>query len=99
MLGAMGGMLHALLDVTIVYPVSTPSLWDLCCGRIGRVVVHVSERKIEHWISEGNYSDDEAFRGRFQRWLEGVWTEKDERIRAILGEPDSSPRRRDSAVS
>ena len=98
-LGSMGGMLHALLDVTIVYPVSTPSLWDLCCGRMSRVVVHVSERKIEHWISEGNYSDDEAFRGRFQRWLEGVWKEKDERIRAIKGEPDSSPRTRDSAVS
>lgn len=98
-LGAMGGMLHALLDVTIVYDGGTPSLWDLCCGRVSRVVVHVSERKIARWIAEGDYSDDAAYRDRFNQWLGSVWAEKDERIRAIRGEPDLSPRTPDSAVS
>ena len=91
-------MLHALLDVTIVYDGGTPRLWDLCCGRVSRVVVHVSERKIAHWIAEGDYPDDEAFRDRFKQWLGSVWAEKDERISAIMGEPDLSPCTRDSAV-
>ena len=34
-LSAMGGMLHAMLDVTIAYRGRPPSLWDLCCGRRG----------------------------------------------------------------
>ncbi len=91
-LGAMGGLLNSLLDVAIVYDGATPSLWDLCCGRVDRVVVHVSERKIEHWISEGDYSADTAFRDRFQEWLTGVWSEKDELITAIRGKQESSPR-------
>jgi 1-acyl-sn-glycerol-3-phosphate acyltransferase len=40
-LSAMGDVMHAMLDVTIVYAGSTPSLWDLCCGRLRKVVVDV----------------------------------------------------------
>ena len=31
-LSAMGGMLHSVLDVTVAYSESSPTLWDLCCG-------------------------------------------------------------------
>jgi 1-acyl-sn-glycerol-3-phosphate acyltransferase len=76
-LSAMGGILHAMLDVTIAYRPGTPTLWDLCCGRLGRVIVDVRRRAIENWMSEGDYSNDPAFRERFQAWLTGVWQEKD----------------------
>jgi 1-acyl-sn-glycerol-3-phosphate acyltransferase len=76
-LSAMGGMLHAKLDVTIAYTTGTPSLWDLCCGRVGTVIVDVRRRPIEQWLSAGDYMNDPAFRERFQAWLGEVWAEKD----------------------
>jgi 1-acyl-sn-glycerol-3-phosphate acyltransferase len=83
-LSAMGGMLHSLLDVTIAYRESSPTLWDLCCGRLQTVHVHVLRRPVESWTTEGDYSDDEAFRRRFQQWLAGLWEQKDTRLDAML---------------
>jgi 1-acyl-sn-glycerol-3-phosphate acyltransferase len=83
-LSAMGGMLHALLDVTIAYTTGTPSLWDLCCGRVGRVIVDVRRRPIEAWLSAGDYMSDPDFRARFQDWLGGVWREKDDRLDRLM---------------
>jgi 1-acyl-sn-glycerol-3-phosphate acyltransferase len=76
-LSAMGGMLHSMLDVTIAYTTGTPTMWDLCCGRIGPVRVDVRGRPIEEWLAAGDYGSDPAFRERFQAWLGRVWTEKD----------------------
>jgi 1-acyl-sn-glycerol-3-phosphate acyltransferase len=83
-LSAMGGMLHSKLDVTIAYTTGTPTLWDLCCGRVGRVIVDVRRRPIEAWLSAGDYSEDPAFRARFQAWLAAVWTEKDALLERLL---------------
>jgi 1-acyl-sn-glycerol-3-phosphate acyltransferase len=77
-LSAMGGILHSMIDVTIAYRARTPSFWDLCCGRLARVVVDVRNRAIETWMSQGDYVNDAAFRERFQAWLGGIWTEKDQ---------------------
>ena len=95
-LSAMGGMLHSMLDVTIAYPARTPSLWDLCCGRLARVVVDVRKRPIEGWMAEGNYAVDSEFRERFQAWLGGIWAEKDSLLLKIGSEPTISDK---SAVS
>jgi 1-acyl-sn-glycerol-3-phosphate acyltransferase len=83
-LSAMGGMLHSMLDVTIVYRTGTPSLWDLCCGRVGTVIVDVRRRSIEDWLSAGDYMNDAAFRERFQAWLAGVWADKDALLDRLL---------------
>jgi 1-acyl-sn-glycerol-3-phosphate acyltransferase len=83
-LAAMGGMLHSLLDVTIAYSSGTPSLWDLCCGRVDRVVVDVQRRPIDDWMAAGDYSNDPAFRERFQAWLGALWSEKDARLDRLL---------------
>ncbi len=77
-MSAMGGILHSMVDVTIAYRPRTPSLWDLCCGRLGRVIVDVRKRAIEAWMAEGDYANDTVFRGRFQAWLGGIWAEKDD---------------------
>jgi 1-acyl-sn-glycerol-3-phosphate acyltransferase len=76
-LSAMGGILHSMLDVTIGYADGSPSLWDLCCGRIRGVTVDVRRRTIDSWIAAGDYAVDEAFRARFKAWLAGIWSEKD----------------------
>ena len=76
-LSAMGGTLHSMLDVTLAYTRPTPTLWDLCCGRLGPVRVEVRQRPIAAWLAAGDYAGDEDYRQRFKQWLDGLWTEKD----------------------
>ena len=83
-LSAMGGMLHSMLDVTIAYSTGTPSLWDLCCGRVGTVIVDVRRRPIDDWMAAGDYTNDPAFRERFQSWLGGIWADKDRLLDGLL---------------
>jgi hypothetical protein len=86
-LSAMGQMLHSIVDVTIAYREPRPSLWDLCCGRLDTVRVHVQERPIERWTIEGDYAEDPAFRARFKGWLAELWSEKDRRLDAMAAAP------------
>ncbi len=85
-LGAMGDMLHWTLDTTIAYAGPAPSLWDLCCGRLERAIVHVQRRPIEPWMTTGDYGDDAVFRARFQAALGALWTEKDALLGALQSE-------------
>ena len=83
-LSAMGGVLHSMLDVTIAYCEASPTLWDLCCGRLQPVTLEVARRAIEPWTTAGDYMEDEAFRRRFQEWLGQIWQEKDARLETLL---------------
>lgn len=84
-LEAMGDMLHATLDVTVAYGALTPSLWDLCCGRLRRVIVHTRRRAIDSWM-RGDYAGDPQFRERFQQGLGKLWSEKDSLLGALQAE-------------
>jgi 1-acyl-sn-glycerol-3-phosphate acyltransferase len=83
-LSAMGGMLRSMVDVTIAYREPSPTLWDMCCGRLAPVTVEVVSRPIEAWTTAGNYTEDDAFRRRFQQWLADLWQEKDARLDVLL---------------
>ncbi len=83
---AMGDSMHAILDVTIVYPGGRPSLMDLIGGRIPEVRVAIHQRPIPEALAGGNYQEDRAFRARFQQWMNGVWEEKDAQIGQISGQ-------------
>jgi 1-acyl-sn-glycerol-3-phosphate acyltransferase len=82
-LAAMGEHLNTILDVTIAYPGKPGSFWDFLCGKIREVRVEVRPMPIET-PPMGNYILDDAFRTRFQNWLNRLWKEKDERIDAML---------------
>jgi len=84
-LGAMGGILHALIDVTLAYPQGVGGFWDLCCGRVHHIVIEARMRPIEPWLSTGDYGGDPAFRTRFRVWLDALWREKDARLAVLLG--------------
>jgi len=77
-LDAMGSGLHALLDVSIVYPAGIPSMLDLMSGQIPEVRVQVRQRPLPvellHTMIDPN---DRAFRVQFQRWLNELWDEKE----------------------
>lgn len=82
-IGAMGESLHAVLDVTIVYPGGRPTMQDLMGGRVMDVHVVIRERPIPDALA-GNYQEDRAFRARFQQWMNGMWKEKDAEIARLL---------------
>jgi 1-acyl-sn-glycerol-3-phosphate acyltransferase len=84
-LDAMGDALHAILDVTLVYPGGTPSMMDLIGGRVREIRVHVRELPIDAAL-RGDYENDAAFRERFQSWVNALWRDKDARITQMLGE-------------
>lgn len=83
-LDAMGDALHKLIDVTILYPDGHRTFWDLCTGRLQRILVEVRTSEIEPWLLAGDYQGDPEFRARFQAWLTALWRRKDARIEALL---------------
>lgn len=84
-LSALGPQLHCLLDVTIVYPEGDPGgLWDLNCGRVGRVLVDVRTIEIPERFFTGDYAGDVGFRAELKAWVESLWRAKDKRIDALL---------------
>ncbi len=88
---AMGDSLQSVLDVTIVYPGGRPTMLDLMGDRIPDVHVTVRERPIPAALAGGDYQEDPAYRVQFQRWLNGIWQDKDAEIARLLGEPEITP--------
>jgi 1-acyl-sn-glycerol-3-phosphate acyltransferase len=84
-LDAMGGALHSLLDVTLVYPHGQPTFADLFANRIPVVHVIVRERPIPSELLGGDYENDPQVRVRVQRWINEIWRDKDAAIAAVLG--------------
>ena len=81
---AMGGALHAILDVTVVYPNGRPTLMDLLCDRMREVRVDVRELAIPDDAVGGDYEGDPVFREGFQTWMNRLWADKDARIATLL---------------
>jgi 1-acyl-sn-glycerol-3-phosphate acyltransferase len=89
-LDAMGDALHAVLDVTIVYPQGRPTMMDLIAGRVRDIRVHVRELPIDAALV-GSYDEDTAFRGRVKLWVNTLWHEKDVQAGRMLMAADPAP--------
>lgn len=85
-LGAMGEMIHTMLDVTIVYPEGKAGFWDYLCGRIRRIIVDIRVREIPGEFLGMDYENNRETRVAFQRWVSQIWAEKDNRIEALKAE-------------
>jgi len=83
-MSSMGSLFDAILDVTLVYPDGPATFWELCCGKHVRVHVDVSERAVADELVSGDYQGDRAFRRFVHRWLNDMWTAKDERMERLL---------------
>jgi 1-acyl-sn-glycerol-3-phosphate acyltransferase len=83
-LDAMGELLNAVVDVTLAYPQGRPSMIDLFTGRVREVHVEVRALDIPPDLLGGDYSNDAAFRERFQAWLNAIWGAKADRLEALL---------------
>ena len=89
-LDAMGAALHAIVDVTIVYPEGPCTLMDLIAGRVHNIRVHVRERAIDAGLI-GSYDDDVAFRGRVKAWTNALWRDKDAQAARMQLAADTFP--------
>ena len=75
-LSAMGEQLSGILNVTIVYPGGDTSFWSFLCGRIREIRVTVKKIPVTPDLL-GDYLEDPDYQARFQKWLNGIWAEKD----------------------
>ena len=81
-LETMGELFDCMVDVTIVYPGGVPTFMDLLTGRIDEVIVKVQQRPIPKALlvdAQGQAAD----RAKLQRWISGLWAEKDAEIAGI----------------
>ena len=83
-LDTMGEGLDAILEVAIVYPGGPCSMLDLVAGRLREVRVSFRQRAITPEL-RGDYERDDAFRQRFQAWVNGLWREQDARLARLSG--------------
>lgn len=91
-LGAMGDMLHTMLDVSIVYPDGRSGFWDFLCGRTGRIVIDLQVREIPARFLGMDYEGSREVRTDFQRWVSQLWAQKDARIDALKRETEGKQR-------
>lgn len=83
-ISAMGEQFTNLLNVTLVYPDSEgDTLSEVMQGKIKRIVVRIETLPVPE-VDDARYFSDADCRAQFQRWLNGVWLQKDEQIHQIL---------------
>ncbi|WP_404822987.1 acyltransferase [Neiella holothuriorum] len=79
-LSSMGDQLQSILDVTISYDAERPpTMWEFCCGKLEKCSVHVRAIAIDDDF-KGDYTGDSAQRVIFQRRMNEIWAEKDQRL-------------------
>jgi len=81
----MGEQIKHLVNVTIIYPGKDNNLWDFLGGRYKNIVVQIEAIELPDEVS-GDYVNSSKNRVSLQRWLNTIWTSKDEQINSRHGE-------------
>jgi len=89
-LNILGDKIDALVDMTIVYPDGIPGYGEFWLGEVPRIAVNLRKIEIPDWVLGGNYEDDAEYRARFQKWIDQIWTEKDQLIAQMQQNFDQS---------
>ncbi len=84
-MGAMGNQIQQVVDITLLYEGQVPSFWDFLCGRCPAVDVRQQTRAIPQEFLGKNYLEDRQFRAHIQRWVNGLWEEKDQQLSDVRG--------------
>ena len=76
----MGEEITQVLDVVIDYPNHhSPSFWDMMTGKIDKVIVRAELIDIPLEV-RGNYIQSSQQRKTVQRWVNGLWQNKDAKL-------------------
>jgi 1-acyl-sn-glycerol-3-phosphate acyltransferase len=93
-LNAMGNQFAGIVDVTLCYaPSRYGTLNSFLCGDQARMKVRARVIPLPADLVCGDYQDDEAFRERFQAWVNELWERKDAELTRLKAEfaPVKSP--------
>ena len=83
-LNVLGSQFDKLLNVTLCYPENhARPFYDMLSGRLTRIVVRINLVPIGEEL-HGDYVNDKNFKRGFQRWLNGLWEEKDRQLTDIM---------------
>ena len=82
--------LDCLIDVTIMYPDGTPSVWHYVSGQVRKISVHIELRTIDDELRGANFREDGLAKGRLKSWLSGIWEEKERLISHTLASDPNS---------
>ena len=83
-INAMDKRMTNVLDVTIAYPEGRLTFWDFLCGKVHKVVIKIREFEVPAELLQGNYAEDPEYQQLFKKWVDGLWLEKDQQLRALL---------------
>jgi 1-acyl-sn-glycerol-3-phosphate acyltransferase len=86
----MGSQFDALLDITLHYPDGTPTFWDLMCGRVHNVTMRVQARPLPVQLLDPDTQRRPRFRALVQKWIDGLWQEKDRLLETLSQQAKSS---------
>lgn len=76
--------LDRLIDVTIIYPYGTPTLWHFISGQIKKITVHIQFRPIDDNVRGRDFRQDSRAKGQLKDWLNIIWEEKDRQISHLM---------------
>lgn len=83
-LAAMGDLFTNVLDISLLYPENKKHpMMEMLCGQMTKIIIDVSVTPIPELQQDTQRSDAE-FRVYFQNWLNGLWKDKDARIKKLL---------------
>lgn len=87
-LNTMGDQFAGIVDVTLCY-VPNPHrgvLWGFLAGEQAKMKVRARVLPVPQELLHGDYQDDEAFRERFQAWVNELWQRKDDELTRLKAE-------------
>ncbi|MBC2715493.1 MAG: acyltransferase [Desulfobacteraceae bacterium] len=92
-LSSMGEYLSKIVDVSIVYPENEPPMpfWNFLKGNIPTIVVRLRTLNIPEEFLGKNYEEDDVFKDQFQKWINGLWKEKDQTIASVFEDYNTIP--------
>ncbi len=85
-LDAMGEHLNKVVNVTIHYPNGIPHFFEFISGKVKKISVHIQTFDVDSQIV-GDYFNDKEFKQQFQRWVNQLWIDKDETLKAMKNKP------------
>jgi len=76
--------LDSLIDVTIIYPEGTPSVWHYVSGQVRKITVHIKLRPIDEELRGKDFRENATAKGDLKCWLNGIWEDKEHLIADTL---------------
>ena len=72
--------IDTLIDFSLVYKSNKRGAWSFLTGEMKDVKVFIKSYAVPTHLKHRNYSEDEKYRDEFKTWIEGIWSEKDQKI-------------------